>query len=51
MKRQNGFYITISNPDKENAEKVMEGIKIAKCLQETKHCDELKIEDNQMKLF
>lgn len=40
-----------SDEDKENAKKLMEEIKVTEGLQEYKHCDELRIEDTQLKLF
>ena len=40
-----------SDEDKENAKKLMEEIQITEDLQEYKHCDELVIEDTQLKLF
>lgn len=40
-----------SDEDKENAKKLMEEIKVTEDLQEYKHCDELRIEDTQLKLF
>lgn len=40
-----------SDEDKENAKNLMEEIKVTKDLQEYKHCDELRIEDTQLKLF
>lgn len=40
-----------SDEDKENAKKLMEEIKVTENLQEYKHCDELRIEDTQLKLF
>lgn len=40
-----------SDKDKENAKKVMEEINVSEVLQEYNHCDELRIEDTQLKLF
>lgn len=40
-----------SDEDKKNASKLMEEIKISEGLQEYKHCDELRVEDTQLKLF
>lgn len=40
-----------SEEDKDNADKIMREINIADDLQEYKHCNELQIEDFQLKLF
>jgi len=40
-----------SEEDKDNADKIMREIKIADDLQEYKHCNDLQIEDFQLKLF
>lgn len=40
-----------SDEDKENAKKLMGEINITENLQEYKHCDKLRIEDTQLKLF
>lgn len=40
-----------SETDKENAEKVMEEINVTEDFQKYKHCDQLKIENTQLKLF
>lgn len=50
-KKAKWFLYYYSDKDKENAEKTMKEIKVVEDSQEYKHCDELKTESTQLKLF